>query len=98
VYSIGVAFSIVFLYLTVKKQTAPPKTLRHIPHVNFFRNVKMMIQGKPYAHISKQLVMPLLHREAVGYLKMDSLGWTLHLTDPVAAKEFFLKTGRLTRK
>ncbi|KAI8329505.1 cytochrome P450 [Chlamydoabsidia padenii] len=52
----------------------------------------MMIQRQPYANISKQLVMPLMQPDSVGYLKPDFLGWTLHITHPEAAKEVFLKS------
>jgi hypothetical protein len=95
VYSIGTALSIVVIYWTVKKCTSPPKQLAHLPHINFFKLVQMMmIQKEPYGSISKQLAIPLLQPGAVGYVKTDTLGWTLQITDPEAAKEFFLKTGK----
>ncbi|KAI8342010.1 cytochrome P450 [Chlamydoabsidia padenii] len=95
VLSIGAALSLVLAYWAVDRVVRPPKKLRHIPYINFFQYLyMMMIQRKPLAEVSKALIVPLVSNPASQsiYLRPDRLGWMLHIANPVAAKKFFLKT------
>jgi hypothetical protein len=85
---------VTYLYWKIIHLIQPPRKLSHIPHVSFFQHAKSIIERKPYSEISKEFVQPLLiPSTTIGYLKPDALGWTLNITDPEAAKDFFLKTG-----
>lgn len=92
---ISIAISLFLLNSIYQKYFTPPKHLKHIPHVNFFKFIKKIFQGAPHSTISKELAAPLYKQKKSGemYLMMDSMGWTVNIVNPEDAKQVFLKSG-----
>lgn len=95
VVSIGAALSLILLYLAADRAVRPPRKLRHIPYMNYIQFMKMALQRKPTGEISRTLAVPLMegYGQRSVFLRPDRLGWMLHIANPEAAKQFFMKTG-----
>ncbi|KAI9307115.1 cytochrome P450 [Cunninghamella echinulata] len=89
-----IAISLFLLNSIYQKYFTPPKHLKHIPHVGFFKFIKKIFQGAPHSTISKELAAPLYKQKKSGemYLMMDSMGWTVNIVNPEDAKQVFLKS------
>jgi hypothetical protein len=78
-------------------KSMPPRNIRHIPYVNYFKFLWMaVIQERPLGEISRTLAMPLLANSPM-YSKVDRYGWTVFIADTAAAKQFFMKTGKFVK-
>ncbi|CAO3623228.1 unnamed protein product [Cunninghamella blakesleeana] len=65
----------------------PPVSLRHLPYNNIFKTSWKVITGVPTREIHQDLSVPHLKNPGSHmYVRLERLGWTVHLTTPKAAK------------
>lgn len=49
-----------FFYQLYKKISQPPRQLRHIPYLNYFQMMNVLMRREPISQYSRRLVEPLL--------------------------------------
>ncbi|KAL0082486.1 hypothetical protein J3Q64DRAFT_1850277 [Phycomyces blakesleeanus] len=90
----GVIFSAVVLvlcYNTINKIIYPPKSLRHIPHVNYIAYTRSQLRKQPASEQARELLLPLL-AENNGFYAIPFLGkWSVQVANPIAIKTILLK-------
>ncbi|KAI7883978.1 cytochrome P450 [Lichtheimia hyalospora FSU 10163] len=91
--SISAAVALLGVYMLIKSITRIPRQLAHLPHLGFFEYMGAIVKRKTLADISSRLTLPVASQSDSGmYARFDRDGWTVHITQPAAAKKFLLKT------
>ncbi|KAL4211439.1 cytochrome P450 [Rhizopus microsporus] len=68
-----------------------PKKLRHIPAVSAYTMIKSTLRGQSRVDCERELLLPVSHKGNGIYLSKATV-WTVHIADPVAAKQFLMRT------
>lgn len=59
---VAVTLTAVFLYRTYRKVSRPPRELRHIPFLNYFQMMNVLMRREPISQYSRRLVEPILSK------------------------------------
>lgn len=77
----------ILLYGIYDQYGRPPRHLRNLPYNNIFKTSWKVITGVPTRDIHQDLSVPLIKNpDCHMYVRLERLGWTVHLTTPQAAK------------
>ncbi|KAI8139672.1 cytochrome P450 [Fennellomyces sp. T-0311] len=68
-----------------------PKTLRHIPAISYWRQVRALMRNEPITPRTKRLVYPLLSKANGIYLNRMPFDWTVYVANPMIAKTVLFK-------
>ncbi|KAI8143746.1 cytochrome P450 [Fennellomyces sp. T-0311] len=91
--SISTSIVLLGLYLGYREMIKPPRHLRHIPHVEFWKFIGNFLAKRPFDEVVNEVIMPVAKNSESGlYIRFDKDGWSVHITRPEAAKKFLLKT------
>ncbi|KAI8070958.1 cytochrome P-450 cyp509A1 [Gongronella butleri] len=97
--SIGVAVALLYFARAVYKKAMPPKNIRHIPHVSYFKFMRQfLIEKKSTYEMFKDLYEPIMAKTNGFYLKPERAGWVVEVSNPTAVKQIFMKSNDLFPK
>ncbi|RCI06274.1 cytochrome P450-dit2, partial [Rhizopus stolonifer] len=68
-----------------------PRQLRHIVSLPFLSMEKSFYYREPPYSRFKRLILPVIKKDNGFYLSKVPFGWTVHVIDPVAAKQILMK-------
>jgi hypothetical protein len=77
--SIGAAVLATLSYFFFKKISTPPKSLRHIPSVNYVRMMKAYFTGEPLMNITKRIVYPVINSKGVYLVRRNLSAYKLYI-------------------
>lgn len=59
---LAVTVTAVFIYRMYKRISQPPRQLRHIPFLNYFQMMNVLMRREPISQYSRRLVEPILSK------------------------------------
>ncbi|KAI8887606.1 cytochrome P450 [Backusella circina FSU 941] len=91
---LGISAAIVlYLAYKIKGIVKPPKTLAHIPHVNYFTFIRCLFSDSARNRTQQYVLPQVTAKESNGiYLVPGVHGWTIQVTSPEAVKTVFFRT------
>ncbi|CAO3680922.1 unnamed protein product [Rhizopus stolonifer] len=87
---IGVALVLITLH-RIYSYLRVPKQLRHITSLPFLSMEKSFYYREPPYSRFKRFILPVINKNNGLYLSKFPFGWTVHVIDPVAAKQVLMK-------
>lgn len=89
----------VLLYVLNDYFGKPPRHLRHLPYNNAFITIWKVITGVPTRNISRDLSLPFMKNpDCHMYVRLERLGWTVHVMTPQAAKVLLTSSSKNIKK
>lgn len=92
-----IAMTCAFFFKTYKKMSRPPKNLDHIPYLNYFQMMSVLMRREPISKYSRRLVEPILSKAEGLYTRPTRLGWTIYVTNPQMIKTILLKQNQFPK-
>ncbi|KAI9476252.1 MAG: cytochrome P450 [Benjaminiella poitrasii] len=88
-----VALTISLLYVFHEKLLKPPKNIRHIPYLGYFDYIRSIIKKESYWDRAHRNLLPMIDSPQNNgfYVRPGRIGWEVHVANPEAAKQVFLK-------
>ncbi|KAG1146698.1 hypothetical protein G6F37_011919 [Rhizopus arrhizus] len=74
-----------------------PTNLRHFPSVSFFAMAKSLLTSEPPYSRFKRIILPAIQEGNGFYISKIPIDWTVYITNPVAAKQFLLKSNNFPK-
>lgn len=94
-FTIGASVALFILGYGVKKLLVPPKELRKLPTINFFKYTYYYV----FKNLTSKQIYYTLHKKNVEenngmYVQLERTGWVVHVANPDAVKQVFIKGGK----
>ncbi|KAI9263216.1 cytochrome P450 [Phascolomyces articulosus] len=89
--SISFAVAVYSVYLVYDKVTKPPKSIRHIPQVDFWGYSGALIRQEPLYVIAKKYTIPAAAQHGL-YVRFDNSGWNVRVSRPDLVKKVLMDT------
>ncbi|CAO3646089.1 unnamed protein product [Cunninghamella blakesleeana] len=90
--TIGTSITLVLLGYAINKVLTPPKHLRHLPYINFFKTMNNLIFKRlPVKEFYEAETKKLVESGHEFYLRLEFSGYVIHTCNPQAVKEILLK-------